>query len=52
MRHNRTFREWATDAAKAARKVARQYSDVIGALAMMAGAAFAGTMAAHWVFGP
>ena len=48
MRHNRTFKEWATAAAKAA----RQYSEVAIALAMMAGAAFAGTMAAHWVFGP
>jgi hypothetical protein len=47
MRHKRTIREWATDAAKAA----RQYADVAIALAMMAGAAFAGTMAAHWVFG-
>jgi hypothetical protein len=48
MTYRRTFREWATDAAKAA----RQYGDVAIALAMMAGAAFAGTMAAHWVFGP
>jgi hypothetical protein len=48
MRHKRTFREWATDAAKAA----RQYSEVAIALAMIAGAAFAGTTAAHWVFGP
>ena len=48
MRYKRTFREWAADAAKAA----RQYADVAIALAMMAGAAFAGTMAAHWVFWP
>ena len=48
MTYRRTFREWATDAAKAA----RQYGEVAIALGMMAGAAFAGTMAAHWVFGP
>ena len=48
MTYRRTFREWATDAAKAA----RQYSEVAIALGMMAGAAFAGTMAAHWVFRP
>ena len=48
MTYRRTFREWATDAAKAA----RQYADVAIALGMMAGAAFAGTTAAHWVFGP
>lgn len=38
--NRRTFRDW------------RKYADVAIALAMMAGAAFAGTMAAHWVFGP
>jgi hypothetical protein len=48
MRHKRTIREWAADAAKAARK----YADVAIALAMMAGASFAGAAAARWVFGP
>ena len=48
MRHNRTFREWILDA----RDKARQYSEAAIALGMMAGSAFAGTMAAHWVFGP
>ena len=48
MRHNRTFRQWADDA----RDKARQYGEVAIALAMMAGAAFAGTTAAHWVFAP
>ena len=48
MRYRRTIREWMLDA----RDKARQYGEVAIALAMMAGAAFAGTMAAHWVFGP
>lgn len=48
MTYRRTFREWASDAAKAARK----YADVAIALGMIAVAAFAGTMAAHLVFGP
>ena len=48
MTYRRTFREWVTDTAKAA----RQYSEVAIALGMMAGAAFAGTMVAHWVFRP
>jgi hypothetical protein len=48
MTYRRTLREWATDAAKAA----RPYREAVIALAMMAGAAFAGTMAAHWVFRP
>jgi len=48
MNRNRTFREWATDAAKAA----RQYGEAAIALAMMAAASFAGAGAAHWVFGP
>ena len=48
MRHKRTFREWATDAAKAA----RQYGEVAIALGMIAGASFIGSAAARWVFGP
>lgn len=48
MRYKRTFREWATDAVKAA----RQYGEVAIALMMMAGASFIGAAAAHWVFGP
>ena len=48
MTYRRTIREWATDAAKSA----RQYGEVAIALAMMAGASFAGAAAAHWVFGP
>jgi hypothetical protein len=48
MTYRRTFREWVADTAKAA----RPYREAVIALAMMAGAAFAGTMAAHWVFGP
>ncbi len=48
MRHRRTIREWATDAAKAA----RPYREAAIALAMMAAASFAGAGAAHWVFGP
>ena len=48
MRHRRTIREWLDDA----RDKARQYGEVAIALAMMAGASFAGASAAHWVFGP
>ena len=48
MRHNLTFKEWAARA----RDKARQYGEVAIALAMMAGASFAGASAAHWVFGP
>ena len=48
MTYRRTFREWLQDA----RDKARQYGEVAIALGMMAGAAFAGTTAAHWVFGP
>ena len=48
MTYRHTIREWATDAAKAA----RPSREAAIALAMMAGAAFAGTTAAHWVFGP
>ena len=48
MRHKRTFREWATDAAKAA----RQYSEAVIALGMFAFASFIGSAAARWVFGP
>jgi hypothetical protein len=48
MRHNRTFREWLQDA----RDKVRPYCEAAIALAMMAGASFAGAGAAHWVFGP
>ena len=34
------------------RDKARQYREAAIALAMMAGASFAGASAAHWVFGP
>ena len=35
-----TFRDW------------RKYAEVAIALAMIAGASFVGSFAAHWVFGP
>ena len=47
MTRRRTFREWLDDA----RDKARQYGEVAIALAMMAGASFAGAAAALWVFG-
>jgi hypothetical protein len=47
MTYRRIIREWATDAAKAA----RQNGEVAIALAMMAGASFIGAGAARWVFG-
>jgi hypothetical protein len=48
MRYKRTIREWMLDA----RDKARQYGEAAIALAMMAGASFAGAAAARWVFGP
>ena len=48
MTYRRTFREWATDVAKAA----RQYAEAAIALGMIASASFIGAGAAHWVFGP
>jgi len=38
--NHRTFRDW------------RKYAEVAIALAMIAGASFAGAVAARWVFGP
>ena len=47
MTYRRTLREWASDAAKAA----RQYGEVAIALGMFTFASFIGSAAARWVFG-